>query len=102
MKTFSLVTIRESEVAGLQPIVGGEERDAISFTFGVLTERITGRGAMFYQLGVEWLLEEGVRTPQEIDLPAGRELGRWKLTGDEADPDLKWVSAQEACEGGIN
>ena len=100
MKTFSLITVRGRKIAGLQPIVGGEEGGAIAFSFGMLTERIAGHGEMFHHLGVEWLLEEGVRLPHEIDLPAGREIGRWKLTGSASDPDLAWFTFQSECREG--
>lgn len=93
MTTYCLITKRGADLAGFQPVKGGKLDDVINFTFGVLTERTKADPMMFAALGVEWVLEEGLRDLQDLDKPAGRELGRWKMVGSLADPDLKWFGA---------
>lgn len=93
MTTYCLITKRGDDLAGFQPVQGGKPEDVINFTFGVLTERIKSDPMMFAVLGVEWVLEEGWRDVQDLDTPAGREIGRWKMVGSLADPDLKWFGA---------
>lgn len=95
MTTYCLITKRGNELAGLQPVRGSKIDDVINFTFGVLTERTNSNPMMFAALGVEWVLEEGLRDLRELDTPAGREIGRWKMVGSLADPDLKWFGASE-------
>lgn len=90
MTNYCLITMREDQIAGLQPIRGGKVEDVINFTFGVLTERTKSDATMFAALGVEWIVEEGLRNLEDLDKPAGSEVGRWKMVGSRADPDLKW------------
>lgn len=93
MATYCLITMRGEDLAGLQPVRGSKVEDVINFSFGVLTERIKSDPMMFAALNVEWVLEEGLRDLQNLDTPAGREVGRWKMVGSQAEPDLKWIGA---------
>lgn len=93
MTTYCLITKRGDELAGFQPIVGSNVQDAIMFTFGVLTERTRNDATMFAAIGVEWVLEEGLRNLEDVGTPAGPEIGRWKLIDGENGPDLKWIDA---------
>ena len=93
MTTYCLITVRDNELAGFQPIIGTEEQDAIMFTFGVLSERTRADPKMFAALGVEWILEMGLRDLKDLNASAGPEVGRWKLVGNTEDPDLKWFGA---------
>lgn len=58
MTTYSLITVRDDKLAGIQPIRGSKLEDVINFTFGVLSERTESDAAMFAALGVEWVLEK--------------------------------------------
>ena len=93
MTTYCLITVRGDELAGFQPVRGSKVEDVINFTFGVLSERTKHDPTMFAALGVEWVLERGLRDLEDMDTPAGPEIGRWKLVGSMADPDLKWFGA---------
>ena len=90
MTTYCLITVRGGELAGFQPIVGSREQDAVIFSFGMLTERTRNHTRTLASVGVEWVLEEGVREMEALDKPAGRQIGRWKLVGGRVDADLRW------------
>jgi hypothetical protein len=94
MTTYCLITKRSDTLAGFQPVLGERAEDVINFTFGLLTERTKSDPTLFAALGVEWVLEEGLRDLNDLDTPAGREIGRWKMVGSLADPDLKWFGTK--------
>lgn len=93
MTTYCLITKRADTLAGFQPVNGSRVEDVINFTFGLLVERTQSDPMLFAALDVEWILEEGLRDLEDLDTPAGREIGRWKMVGSLADPDLKWFGA---------
>ncbi len=93
MTTYCLITKHSDTLAGFQPVKGSRVEDVINFTFGILVERTKADPMLFATLGVEWILEEGLRDLNDLDPPAGREIGRWKMVGSLADPDLKWFGA---------
>lgn len=98
MTTYCLITVRGEELAGFQPIVGSQEQDAIMFSFGLLAERTRNDATTFAALGVEWVLEKGLRDLEDIETPAGSEVGRWKLVGSVLDPNLKWFGHDKIGE----
>ena len=93
MTTYCLITKRGDELAGFQPVRGSKVEDVIHFTFGVLSERTKHDAMMFAALGIEWVVECGLRDLEDLNTPAGPEVGRWKMVGDVADPDLKGFGA---------
>lgn len=79
MRTFNLVTLLGDQVSGLEPIVCADQREAIAYSCGVLTERTKSHGEMFAGQGVRWIVEEGERSLRAPSLVAGPLVGTWKV-----------------------
>lgn len=90
MRTFNLVTLLGDQVSGLEPIVCADQREAVAYSCGVLTERTKSHGAMFANQGVRWVVEEGERSLSDPTLPADRVVGTWAVVIADGQLKLDW------------
>lgn len=92
MRTFNLVTLLHDQVSGIEPIVCVDQREAVAYSCGVLTERTKSQGEMFANLGVCWVVEEGERSLSDLTLVAGPVVGAWTVMIDGERPRLDWTA----------
>ena len=93
MRTFNLVTLLHDQVSGIEPIVCVDQREAVAYSCGVLTERTKSHGEMFANLGVRWLVEEGERSLNNLERAAGPVVGIWGLVRAGAHFRLDWIAS---------
>lgn len=93
MTTYNLITMLGEQVSGIEPIVCEDQQDAVAYSCGVLTERTKIHAEMYANLGVHWMIEEGERFLGDATVPAGRNVGAWRLVFSEGRPRLMWADA---------
>lgn len=91
MRTFNLVTLLGDQVSGLEPIVCADQREAVAYSCGVLTERTKSHGEMFANQGVRWVVEEGERSLSNPTRPGGPVVGAWTVVFAEGQLKLDWT-----------
>lgn len=92
MRTFNLVTLLADQVSGIEPIICVDQREAVAYSCGVLTERTKSHGEMFANLGVRWVVVEGERSLSDLTLVAGPVVGAWTVMIDGERPRLDWTT----------
>lgn len=91
MTIFNLITMLGEQVSGIEPIICGDQQDAVAYSCGVLTERTKAHAEMYANLNVHWSLEEGERSLGDATVPAGRKVGTWRLVFSGGQPKLVWA-----------
>ena len=91
MLTFNLITMLGDQISGIEPIICGDQQDAVAYSCGVLTERTKAHAEMYANLSVHWLMEEGERSLGDATVPAGRRVGTWRLVFSGGQPKLAWA-----------
>ncbi len=93
MTIFNLITMLGDQVSGIEPIICGDQQDAVAYSCGALTERTKVHAEMYANLGVHWSLEEGERSLGDATVPAGRRVGTWRLVFSGGNARLMWADA---------
>ncbi|WEK39589.1 MAG: hypothetical protein P0Y50_13785 [Candidatus Brevundimonas colombiensis] len=91
MTIFNLITMLGERVSGIEPIICGDQQDAVAYSCGALTERTKAHAEMYANLNVHWSLEEGERSLGDATVPAGRKVGTWQLVFSGGQPKLVWA-----------
>lgn len=91
MLTFNLITMLGEQVSGFEPIICGDQQDAVAYSCGVLTERTKAHAEMYVNLSVHWSLEEAERSLGDATVSAGRKVGTWRLVFSGGQAKLAWA-----------